>query len=334
MTSLRWVIVLSMFKSKISEGFLKNGGSEKSLSPSFAQNLIPMPQHIAIVSYFSTGAYDTNTIDEDKLLSEILTELGISHEIQAWSDPKVDWSSYSHLLIKSTWDYFDFYPDFLAWIEKIKALGIPVLNDLDLVRWNSSKDYLLEIESQGFPTIAGVILEKGSQPTLENIKKKLSSDTIVVKPLVSGGAKNTLKIPVSEWSNFEEKITELVQEEAFLAQPYVNEVAEVGEYSLIFFNQQFSHAVLKTPAKSDFRVQHYFGGTIQEIHPEAHLLESCQKLIDAFGKGTLYGRVDGVQIDGVFHLMELELIEPYLFLGLSDQAIPNYREALKRRLML
>lgn len=292
-----------------------------------------MPQHIAIVSYFSTGAYDTNTIYEDKLLSEILTELGISHEIQSWSDPEVDWSSYSHLLIKSTWDYFDFYPEFLVWIDKIKALGIPVLNDLEIIRWNSNKRYLLEIEAQGFPTIAGVMLEKGSKPTLEQIQKKVCSDTIVVKPLVSGGAKNTLRIPVSEWSNFEEKVTELVKEEAFLAQPYVKEVAEVGEYSLIFFNQKFSHAVLKTPAKSDFRVQHYYGGTIQEIQPDSSLLGPAQKLIDTFGKGTLYGRVDGVLIDGVFHLMELELIEPYLFLGLSDQAIPNYTKALRRRLI-
>ena len=293
-----------------------------------------MPQHIAIVSYFSTGAYDTNTIDEDKLLSEILTELGISHEIQAWSDPQVDWSQFSHLLVTSPWDYFDYYAEFLIWIDKIEALGIPVLNDLKTIRWNSSKEYLLEIEAKGFPTIAGMILKKGNKPSLAEIQEKVKSDTLVIKPLVSGGAKNTLKIPVKEWADYEEKVAQLVKEEDFLAQPFVPEVAEVGEYSLIFFNQQFSHAVLKTPAKSDFRVQHYFGGTIQEIHPEAHLLESCQKLIDAFGKGTLYGRVDGVQIDGVFHLMELELIEPYLFLGLSDQAIPNYREALKRRLML
>ena len=292
-----------------------------------------MSPHIAIVSYFSTGAYDTNTIDEDQLLSGILSEMGISHEIQAWSDPMVEWSSFSHLLIKSTWDYFDFYPQFLQWIDKIKSLGIPVLNDLDTICWNSSKDYLLEIEAEGFPTIAGAILEKGSKPTLEQIQKKVKTDTLVVKPLVSGGAKNTLKIPVSEWSKFEAKVTQLLLEEAFLAQPFIKEVAEVGEYSLIFFNQEFSHAVLKTPAKSDFRVQHYFGGTIQEIQPDLSLLESAQKLIDTFGQGTLYGRVDGVLIDGVFHLMELELIEPYLFLGLSEKAIPNYTEALRRRLI-
>lgn len=292
-----------------------------------------MSLHIAIVSYFSTGAYDTNTVDEDKLLSEILAEMGVSHEIQAWSDPTVDWSAFSHLLIKSTWDYFDFYPQFLQWIEKLKALGVTVLNDLDIIRWNSSKSYLLETEAKGFPTIAGLILENGSRPTIEQIQGKIKSDTLVVKPLVSGGAKNTLKIPVSEWANFEEKVNQLVKEEDFLVQPFVSEVAEVGEYSLIFFNQMFSHAVLKTPAKSDFRVQHYFGGTIQEIHPDSSLLEPAQKLINTFAQGTLYGRVDGVLIDGVFHLMELELIEPYLFLGLSDKAIPNYKEALRKRLI-
>ncbi|OOG77046.1 RimK family alpha-L-glutamate ligase [Algoriphagus sp. A40] len=292
-----------------------------------------MSQHIAIVSYFSTGAYDTNTIDEDKILSSILTELGISHEIQVWSDPSVDWSRYTHLLIKSPWDYFDFYPEFLAWIEKIQALGIPVLNDLDTVRWNSSKEYLLEIEGKGFPTIAGLILRKGSKPSLVEIREKVKADTIVVKPLVSGGAKNTLKIPVKDWADHEEKVAQLVKEEDFLAQPFVPEVAEVGEYSLIFFNRMFSHAVLKTPAKSDFRVQHYFGGTIQEIQPSIAVLESCQKLIDTFGPETLYGRVDGVEIDGVFHLMELELIEPYLFLGISGKAIPNYKAALKESLL-
>ena len=292
-----------------------------------------MRLHVAIVSYVSTGAYDTNTIDEDKLLSEILTELGISHEIQPWSDPKVDWPSYSHLLIKSTWDYFDYYPEFLQWIEKIKSLGIPVLNNLDTIEWNSSKKYLLEIESKGYPTIAGLVLEKGKKPSLEEIKSRVNSEILVVKPLVSGGAKNTLKIPVKEWSVYEEKVSQFVQEEDFLVQPFIPEVAEVGEYSLIFFNGKFSHAVLKTPAKSDFRVQHYFGGTIQEIFPKESMHNSAQKLINEFAPDSLYGRVDGVAIDGKFHLMELELIEPYLFLGLSEQAMPNYKAALKKRLL-
>lgn len=150
---------------------------------------------------------------------------------------------------------------------------------------------------------------------------------------MSGGAKNTLKIKASEWESYADQVRDLVREEDFLAQPFIQEIQSVGEYSLIFFNQKFSHAVLKTPAKADFRVQHYFGGTIQTIDPSPEMLKSCQELINEFAPTSLYARVDGVEIDGVFHLMELELIEPYLFLGLADQAIPNYKEALRTRLL-
>lgn len=292
-----------------------------------------MPHHVAIVSYFSIGAYDTDTVDEDKILSDVLTELGISHEIVIWSDPDVKWNSFSCLLIKSVWDYFDYYPEFLEWIKRMKLLNIPVWNSLDTILWNSSKEYLIEIEQKGFPVISGLILDAESKPELDLIRQKVNSETVVVKPLISGGAKNTLKIQLSEWNNYTQKLEELLQEEDFLVQPYIPEVAVVGEYSLLFFNGKFSHAVLKTPAKSDFRVQHYFGGTIQVIKPKPEMLESAQKLMETFAPNTLYGRVDGVEINGVFHLMELELIEPYLFLALTDEAIPNYKAALKDRLL-
>jgi glutathione synthase/RimK-type ligase-like ATP-grasp enzyme len=237
------------------------------------------------------------------------------------------------VLIKSTWDYFDFYPEFLVWLDKLEALGVQVLNEVPTLRWNSSKTYLMEIESQGFPCIAGKVLPKGSRLALDPLYTELGADTLVVKPLVSGGAKNTLKLARGAGEDLEKKIGGLLQEEDFLVQPYIEEIVKVGEYSLIFFNEKFSHAVLKSPAVDDFRVQHYYGGTIQEITPDSKMLASAQALVASFAKDSLYARVDGVVIDGVFHLMELELIEPYLFLGLSDQAIPNYKAALQKRLL-
>ena len=288
---------------------------------------------VAIATYVSTGAYDTNTVDEDALLSKLLEELGVSYELQAWSDPDVDWSRFSHVLIKSIWDYFDFYPEFLVWLETLETLGVQVLNEVPTLRWNSSKTYLMEIESLGFPCIAGKILSKGSKVILDQLHSALNADHLVVKPLVSGGAKNTLKVARGEEGGMEEKIQNLVQKEDFLVQPYIPEIVAVGEYSLIFFNGVFSHAVLKSPAADDFRVQHYYGGTIQEITPDSKMLASAQALVTRFAKDSLYARVDGVVMDGVFHLMELELIEPYLFLGLSDKAIPNYKVALQKRLL-
>lgn len=291
-----------------------------------------MNQHIAIVSYFSTGAYDTNTTDENLILSTILNELGISNQIVAWSDPAVNWTSFSCLLIKSTWDYFDFYAEFRSWIATIRKLEIPVLNSLNTLEWNSSKRYLLEIESKGFPVISGHILEKGSAISESTIFSKSTYDIMVVKPLVSGGAKNTLKIKRNEWRNHAATVQSLVDKDAYLVQPFAKEVQEVGEYSLIFFNGEFSHAVLKTPANHDFRVQHYFGGTIKQVQPSLKMLSSCQQLIETFGKDTLYARVDGVDCSGEFVLMELELIEPYLFLDISNEALSNYKKAIARRL--
>ena len=161
----------------------------------------------------------------------------------------------------------------------------------------------------------------------------MSSDIVVVKPLISGGAKNTLKIPLKDWENYSEKVDHLLENESFLVQPFIKEVAEVGEYSMIFFNGKLSHAVLKTPAKEDFRVQHYFGGTIQVIEPSPEMLESGKSFVREFASNSLYARVDGVMVEGKFHLMELELIEPYLFLALTPQAIPNYIQALSERLL-
>ena len=292
-----------------------------------------MSLHVAIATYVSTGAYDTNTVDEDALLSNLLEELGLSHELLAWSDPDVDWSRFTHVLIKSTWDYFDYYPEFLAWLDQLEALETSVLNPVATLRWNSSKNYLLELKAKGYPCVAGQILPKGSTTTLEALHNALGFETLVVKPLVSGGAKNTLKVTRGAGKDLEDKIASLLQEEDFLVQPYIPEIVAVGEYSLIFFNGVFSHAVLKSPAADDFRVQHYYGGTIQEITPDSKMLGSAQALVASFSKDSLYARVDGVVIEGVFHLMELELIEPYLFLGLSEKAIPNYKSALSKRLL-
>lgn len=291
-----------------------------------------MKKKIGIVSYFSTGAYDANTIDEDQVLSGVLTELGFENEILAWSDPQAQWNKFDALLIKSVWDYFDYYPEFLEWLDRIESLRIPVLNDIKTIRWNSNKRYLLEMGEKGFPVIYGAILEKGSQPEFSKIQMQMKSGWAVAKPLVSGGAKNTFKISAENWVEYSKNLEELLKEEDFIVQPFVKEVAEIGEYSLIFFNGSFSHAVLKTPKREDFRVQHYFGGTIQVIQPSSKMLQTAKSFVQEFAPNSLYARVDGVEMEGEFYLMELELIEPYLFLGLADQAIPNYKAAIRERL--
>ncbi len=286
---------------------------------------------IAIVSYVSKGNYDHNTADENQILKEILQELGIESELVPWSDPKVNWAKYSCLLIKSTWDYFDHYEEFKEWIAKITALGIPTLNSLETLLWNSNKNYLFDIQEAGFNVISGRTVKE-----IDDVRRasvEINYPEVIFKPKVSGGAKNTFRVRQSNIESVFTSLEPLLEKEEFLMQPYIPEVAEVGEYSLIFFNGQYSHAVLKVPAQGDFRVQHYFGGTIKQIEPDVEMLSQAEAIIKEFAVGTLYARVDGIKRGDEFHLMELELIEPYLFLEEGLNAKANYQNALSARLI-
>ncbi|MDO9554756.1 RimK family alpha-L-glutamate ligase [Rhodonellum sp.] len=290
---------------------------------------------IAVVTYESKISYAaTNVLDEDKILAEILIDLGLEFKFEIWSDTSVKWETYSHLLVKSPWDYFDRYSEFLDWCQRIKKLGIPVFNDIETILWNSDKRYLEEVQKQGFQIVPTRFLSKQQPFDLAEYFDVFKTDQLVLKPTVSGGAKNTIKLDREMWLSKKEEMIGLMATEDFMVQPFVKQIVEEGEYSYLYFNGKFSHAVLKSAKKGDFRVQHFFGGNISKVLPKPEDLNCLQQLVNAFAKNCLYARVDGVWIEGVFYLMELELIEPYLFLFIEEQAIPNYRGAIKEKLDL
>lgn len=285
---------------------------------------------IAVVTYETRGSYSASSVvDEDLVLEEILKEIGVDFTFEVWSDSFVQWGNYSLILLKSPWDYFDRYAEFLKWCEKIKSLELPVYNSLDTVLWNSNKWYLKEIQEKGYPIVPTIFIRKSETPDIESAFNQFNTDNLVLKPTVSGGAKNTSKLTKDNWSENKEEIFSLIRKDDYMLQPFVKEIAEVGEYSYLFFNGRYSHAILKSAKSGDFRVQHFFGGSIQTVVPSEGELNYLQKLVGDFAKSSLYARVDGVWIEGVFYLMELELIEPYLFLFTSDAARENYKKALK-----
>lgn len=288
---------------------------------------------IAVVTYESRGSYAVETVpDEDVTLEAILTELGYQHTFEVWSDLSVDWTLYDLLLIKSPWDYFDKYEAFLIWLDKIKTLGIPTLNGIDTIKWNSDKRYLQDIQSKGFPIVPTYFLEKGDLDDEINFFEYFKKENVIIKPTISGGSKNTLKINRSDWEYKIEDIKKLLESEEFMVQPFVDEIASEGEYSYLYFNGKFSHAVLKSPKPGEFRVQHFFGGEIAMIKPTSEQLASIDQLVKTFASETLYARVDGVWVEGIFYLMELELIEPYLFLFVTLQGLENYKLAIQERI--
>jgi glutathione synthase/RimK-type ligase-like ATP-grasp enzyme len=285
--------------------------------------------NIALVTYKDKGAYDAiNVSNEDDLLVDFLASKGIPVTKEIWNDQEVIWNKYDIAIIKSPWDYFDHIDEFYTWLATMEQLNVKLLNPISVLKWNADKHYLKEIEQAGFNITPTIFLKKGKKIDLNEYFKTFDTGKLIVKPVVSGGAKNTLKVSLGTTEAHNHKINQLLRNEDFIVQPFLKEIEDDGELSLIFFGGKYSHTVLKKAASGDFRVQSTFGGTVHLEDPSVKYIAKAKAYVDVFAKGCLYARVDVVVIDNDLFLMELELIEPFLFLSISDQALENYYQAL------
>lgn len=284
---------------------------------------------IAYICYNSEGKYPIIE-DENDLLLTYLQKKGLNIHKEIWSDPAVDWQSYDLAILKAPWDYFDKFKQFNAWLSQLEQQQVRLLNPVQVVRWNSDKHYLHNIEEKGLPIIPSVFIEKGEQPHLQEYFEKLNTDTLIIKPAVSGGAKNTLLLTHDTVEAISPGIQKLLEDEAFMVQPFIREIQTEGEWSFLFFGGEYSHCILKTAASGDFRVQHIHGGSVHAKEALPAMLETARQYIHHFANDCLYARVDGVMVDGIFQLMELEVIEPYLYLFTYEKSYENYYQALVR----
>lgn len=204
--------------------------------------------------------------EDDAGLIAALGEHGIHAQPRIWSDPAVDWAGHDALLVRSTWDYFQRYTEFLQWYQRIDALRCPIANPLPLLVWNSDKRYLLDLAAQGVAIVATVHARGGE---LDAALAPMQGE-VVVKPSVSGGAWHTVRGRIGD-AAFAQALAALPRELDYLVQPFLPQVVEDGEWSLLFFGGVYSHAVLKKPAQGDYRVQTYFGGSADLSEPPAPL---------------------------------------------------------------
>jgi glutathione synthase/RimK-type ligase-like ATP-grasp enzyme len=180
----------------------------------------------------------------------------------------------------------------------------------------------------GLPVTPGVFLERGAPADLTRYFEHFDTGRLIVKPCVSGGSKNTFAFGPAEAPAVAEKLRALLPQQAFLVQPFIPQIEAEGEWSLLFFNGRFSHALLKKPVAGDFRVQQHFGGTIHAATPPAEPAGAGHQVRNPICPGCLYARVDGVRARGAFLLMELEIIEPFLYLLTHPDSYGNYYRAL------
>jgi glutathione synthase/RimK-type ligase-like ATP-grasp enzyme len=264
---------------------------------------------------------------DDCLLLEPLAKRGIQPEAATWSDPAYKWASCDMVVIRSCWDYHLRIAEFLHWVESLEALGVQVWNSPEIIRWNSNKSYLRELEAKGISVVPTLWFERGPAISLADELRRTGWQQAVVKPRVSATAHRTQLIRVEDAQSAQSLFDELRSGPGVMVQKFMEPIVREGEWSLMFFDGEFSHAVLKTPKAGDFRVQHDFGGHERSAQAPVPAMQAAEKAVRAAGD-TLYARVDGVMDGDEFRLMELELIEPALFLGESPGSAEKFAAAI------
>lgn len=281
---------------------------------------------------FATSADHPSIQQDDAHLAAVLETLGVEVVSCIWNDPAVEWSAFEAVLIRTIWDYFKHHRAFLAWLDLLDWHGIPTINDSKVLRWNSDKRYLLELARQGVPTIPARLAASGE---LAEVLASMRGQQVVVKPTVSGGAWHTVSGHADD-AQFAEVVAALPRQLDYLVQPFVPEIVSAGEWSLLYFDGEFSHATIKRPAPGDYRVQGEHGGSAEPIEPDAATLAAAAQALGAvatLGYGVpAYARVDGVISGDRFLLMELELIEPFLFLSARPRTAERFAQQLAARM--
>ncbi len=281
------------------------------------------------IALATSESYPTLTAD-DRLLIEPLARLGIQATPAVWTDRSYDWASCAMVVIRSCWDYHLRIAEFLRWIDSLQTLGIQLWNSSAIVRWNSNKSYLRELETKGISIVPTLWFEPGPRISLANELRRVEWQQTVLKPRISATAHRTKLIRVDQAEEAQSLFDELREGPGVMVQKFMEPIVREGEWSLMFFGGEFSHAVLKTPKAGDFRVQHDFGGHERLARAPGLAMQAAEKAVRAAGE-TLYARADGVMDGGEFRLMELELIEPALFLGESPGAAETLAAAIAGR---
>lgn len=272
--------------------------------------------------------YLTNILHDDQLLQAALEKLGLSSQRVDWSNPDEDWSRFKCVVFRTTWDYFDRFGEFNAWLDRVQALT-RLCNAPSIIRWNMDKHYLADLDARGVSVVRSRFIERGTTLRLQDLIEETGWDAAVIKPCVSGGARHTYRVDRTNASKLDATIQRLLAAEAFLLQPFEPAIMEQGEDSLMMINGRFSHAVRKVAKPGDFRVQDDHGGTVHAYQPTEQQITLAEHAMAACGHVPVYGRVDMVQVaEGHHAVMELELIEPELWLRLYPPAATLFAEAI------
>ncbi len=269
---------------------------------------------------------------DDKLAADELEARGHSIAPAIWTDPAVDWRGFDLVVLRSCWDYHKRFERFTAWLARMETLGVRVANSTASARWNAEKTYLRDLQQGGVRTVPSVWLRRGTPVSMDRLRAEVAAlgvdaAELVLKPTVSATAWLTWRVSLDATA-LPEGFCAALAEHDFIVQPFIDEIVE-GEWSLVFFGGTFSHAVIKRPREGDFRVQDEFGGRAELVRAPDALVSLAARILRCAPESSVYARVDGVETSAGFVLLELELVEPHLFLALAPGAPARFADALE-----
>lgn len=289
---------------------------------------------IAFVTYSPNPAISAS----DQYIADALIARGVTVVAAPWDDPAVDWTAFDAAVIRSTWNYFDKPSEFAAWLDHIDSIGLPLMNPLRVIRWNMVKTYLREMEAAGVRIVPTVWVDQYTAPDLAAVVAERGWGDVLLKPTISGGAQGIYKVKAGGAAAAQSVLNDMAQACPVMVQPMLREIQD-GEISVLFAGGTFSHSVRKYPADGDIFVQQRYGGYEQVYQPSQALIDEAAAILqvarDLTGEQTItYARVDGVMMDGCFTLMELEVLEPALFINYAPQVGENFAAAIMAALPL
>jgi glutathione synthase/RimK-type ligase-like ATP-grasp enzyme len=278
--------------------------------------------------------YLANILHDDGLLRAALAERGLSSVRVDWSDPRVDWSAFGWAVFRTTWDYFDRFAEFTAWLDRVEPLT-RWCNAAALIRWNWDKHYLADLAARGVSVVESRFIERGSAVCLRELLAATGWAEAVVKPCISGAARHTYRLHRDDPDTLQAVnriVGQLLATESLIVQPFQRQVVERGEDSLVVIAGRFTHAVRKLAKPGDFRVQDDHGGTVHPHQPTPRQIALAEHAVSVCRPAPVYARVDMiVDNHGRDAIMELELIEPELWLRLHPPAATALAAAIAAR---
>jgi glutathione synthase/RimK-type ligase-like ATP-grasp enzyme len=263
---------------------------------------------------------------DEALLLAALAAAGLDVRLLAWDDDAAPFAEHDLVVLRSTWNYHERVDAFVAWVAKTAATT-RVLNSSDVVAWNAKKTYLAELEKRDVAIVPTEFVLHGATRRIDDVMRERGWDDVVIKPVVSAGSFRTERFSCTTMEAAQAFLDDLARDRDAMVQRWMPSVDTYGERSLVWIDGHITHAIRKTPR---------FAGGVEQVSGEVPIAADerafAERALAPFAPHLLYARVDMVRdTEGTLRIMELELIEPSLFLQQSNAALERLVSAVVRR---